>query len=145
MTTTLKPALVTIPRTQPWWEAVERGTLMLQRCRECSAFQLYPRVLCTRCWSEQLEWRNSAGTGSIWSFTVAHVPGHHAWTRDVPYVLAVVQLDEGPRMMSRIVDAEPGVVRVAQRVSVRFRALGFGEPILPVFVIDSGDIDDDRR
>jgi len=134
-----KPGLSPIPRTQLWWEAVERGELLIQRCASCGSYQFYPRVLCTRCWSEDLGWVQAIGSGRIWTFTVVRMPGHAAWAPDVPYVIALIELDEGPRMMSRVVDSDPREVRVGQRVRVNFRRLSPSESELPVFVVDAAD------
>ena len=110
-----KPAPISTTLTQPWWAAAEQGTLLLQRCRACGKYQHYLRSLCTGCWSDALDWATAAGGGAIWTYTVAHVPGHPAWTPEVPYVIALVELDEGPRLLTNIL-ADPQEVSVGQRV-----------------------------
>jgi Predicted nucleic-acid-binding protein containing a Zn-ribbon len=113
-----KPAMVSIPLTQPFWAAAAEGTLLLQRCLRCTHIQHYPRTLCARCWSIDLEWTAAQGMGAIWTFTVVSMPGHPAWNAETPYVLALVELDEGPRVLTNIVGCDPDRVAVGQRVSL---------------------------
>lgn len=111
-----RPAFVSTPLTAAYWEAAADGVLLLQRCRPAGHVQHYPRGLCATCWSDDLEWAPAEGTGRVWTFTVVHMPGHPAWSDQVPYVLALVELDEGPRMMTDIVGVDPADVFVGQRV-----------------------------
>jgi uncharacterized OB-fold protein len=111
-----RPAIVSVPLTQPFWDAANEGTLLVQRCDRCGHVQHYPRNICVKCWSHELQWVVAAGTGTIWTFTVVNVPGHPAWSAEVPYVLALVELDEGPRLMTNIIGCDPNDVQVGQRV-----------------------------
>ncbi|MFV0372631.1 Zn-ribbon domain-containing OB-fold protein [Microbacterium sp.] len=131
-----KPALTTIARTQPWWDAAAAGRLLLQRCAGCGHTQHYPRVICGSCWSEDLQWVESAGTGAVRTLTVAHVPGHPAWRPDAPYVLALVRLDEGPCLMTNIVGCPVEAVTVDARVRMATTA-ETTEPGLIQFVLDA--------
>lgn len=126
----LKPGLTTIPRTQEWWDAAGAGRVLIQRCDDCGHAQHYPRVLCTTCWSEALRWEEVSGRGTVWTFTVVHRSVHPAWTMEVPYVLAVVELDEGPRLMTNVL-IDPSNVRVGLRVrAVAHQAPGDPVPLL---------------
>jgi uncharacterized OB-fold protein len=116
-----KPAMLSSPQTERWWEAAAQGRLLLQRCGNCAHVQHYPRPMCVVCWSESITWIESAGLGSIWTFTVAHVPAHPAWLPEVPYVVALVELDEGPRMLTNILGADHASVRVGDRVRLADR------------------------
>ena len=116
---TSKPYRVQTPFTTYYWEHADRGELLLQRCNHCGRHQFYPRSICSHCWSEDLGWVQALGTGRIWTFTVAHQPGHPAWTEEAPYVIAVVELEEGVRMLTNIVDCDPNQVTVGQRVRLR--------------------------
>jgi uncharacterized protein len=107
-----RPGLVTTPLSEPFWKAADDGQLLLQFCGECGHRQHYPRNICTHCWSEDLTWTRAAGTGVVWAFTVVGIPGHPAWVDDTPYAIALVELDEGPRVMTGIVDCAPADVQV---------------------------------
>lgn len=128
-----KPALVTTPRTRDWWAAAARGELLLQSCTTCGHLQHYPRIVCAKCWSESLEWVPAAGQGTIWTFTVVHRPGHPGWEADAPYVIALVELDEGPRLMTNIVGCPAESVHVGQRVTTTTAVPADGSPVLIVF------------
>lgn len=129
-----RPARLTTPATAEYWRAAADGTLLVQECHACGHLQLYPRTLCRRCWSEDLGWSEAAGTGTVWTFTVIEVPGHPAWQPETPYALAVVELDEGPRLLSGVLRQDAYAVHVGQRV--RFVADAAGDPAgpLPYFV-----------
>ena len=93
------------PETQEFWDGAKRGELRIQRCRACSRAYFYPRPLCPHCGSRDVEWFTASGKGKLYSYVINHraPPGF----RDaVPYVIAVVQLDEGPRMMSNVMGVE---------------------------------------
>ncbi|MGO4385113.1 Zn-ribbon domain-containing OB-fold protein [Specibacter sp. RAF43] len=111
-----KPGFVWTPLTRTYWDAAAKGVLLLQRCGDCANLQHYPRSLCTNCWSEDLAWQAASGLGRVWTFTVVGIPGHAAWGSDVPYVLALVELDEGPRLMTNIVGCDPADVACGQRM-----------------------------
>lgn len=122
-----KPGPNPTPTSAPFWRAAADGRLLLQRCADCGACQHYPRELCVACWGDRLDWREAAGTGTVWTFTIAHRPGHPAWEEDVPYVIAIVELDEGPRMLTNVVDCDPQAVEVGMRVRVVFESRdGYG-------------------
>lgn len=114
-----RPALVTTPLAEPFWSAANTGEFLLQHCASCGYQQHYPRNLCVRCWSEDLSWTPASGAGVIWTFTVVEIPGHPAWAAEVPYVIAVVELDEGPRVMTRIVNCDVERARVGMRVTLQ--------------------------
>lgn len=115
-----KPGPTPSPISRPFWDAVERGQLLVQRCRRCGHHQHYPRALCVGCWSEDVEWTAATGRGRVWTHTVVHKPGHPAWQRDVPYVLALVELEEGPRLVSNVIGIAPAAVRVGMSVEAVF-------------------------
>lgn len=118
-----KPAIASTRRTRALWDAAADGRLLLQKCGTCGHVQHYPRAICARCWSEDLDWTQAKGSGTVWTLTVAHLPGHPAWIPEVPYVLALVELDEGPRVLTNVVGAPVHHVRVGARV----RQAGPGE------------------
>jgi uncharacterized OB-fold protein len=117
----------TLPRpaptalSRPFWEAANQGRLALQKCRPCGHFRWTPQILCTRCLSEDFTWEDVSGEGVIYSFTIVHRPPLPAFTP--PYVLAVVQLAEGPLMLTRLVDCKPEAVNIDDPVRVAFTRL----------------------
>ncbi len=114
------------PLTQPFWDATARGELLLQRCGACGAHVFYPRHNCTACGARALEWVPARGTGSLYTYTVARRPTHAGFADRVPYVIAVVELDEGPRMTTNLVDCVPDDVSIGMRVEVAFGELHDG-------------------
>jgi uncharacterized protein len=98
--------------TRPFWEAAKRHELRMPRCTTCDHVFFYPRSECPRCLSTHLEWVQVSGRARLHSFTVVQQPANAAFRDDVPYVYAVVQLDEGPRLVSNIVQCDIDTLRV---------------------------------
>ena len=90
--------------TKPFWEATKRHELVMPRCKTCSNLFFYPRELCPHCLSPDFEWVPISGKGRVYSYTVVHQPVHPAFREDVPYLFAIIQLDEGLRFISNIVE-----------------------------------------
>lgn len=116
----------------PFFEATKQNKLVVQYCASCGKRQFYPRVFCMNCFSE-VEWIEASGRGKVYSFTVVHKTFHKEMQDKVPYVLALIELEEQVRMMSHVVDVNPEDVRVGMDVSVVFRE-NIGEYQLPLFV-----------
>jgi uncharacterized protein len=116
----------------PYWEAASRHELKLQQCNSCARFRFYPRSICPYCFSTEFEWRQLSGRGIIYSFTVIHRAAFPAFETKVPYVLALVELNEGVRMMSNILDCDPNAVEIGMPVEVTFEDLS-EEVSLPQF------------
>jgi uncharacterized OB-fold protein len=114
----IKPLPKPSPVSAPFWEAARRHELKLQYCVACKAFIYYPRDRCPDCFSEGMEWRPVSGRGKVYSYTVVRRASSRAFA-DGPYVLAIVELEEGPRMTTNIV-APPEQVRVEMPVTVCF-------------------------
>ena len=119
------PAPAVNPETREFWDATAQDRLLLRRCRDCGAVIWYPRAICPECSSLQTEWFEAAGRGRIYSYTVNH-RGEGAYQGVPPFVLAYVELDEGPRVMTNIVGAEPGELAVGLPVEVVFHDTGDG-------------------
>jgi uncharacterized protein len=115
---------------KPFWDATREGRLLLQWCTACARPVWYPREMCPRCLGSTLEWRESQGRGVVYAYTVEH----KAQTRalEVPYVVALVELDEGVRLLSNVVGRPPERVAVGDRVRVTWEALSDGRR-LPLF------------
>lgn len=108
------------PATQPFWDGCSQGELRLQRCRGCDHWQFYPRILCTACGGRELEWQAASGRGTLRSYSVVRRPVSEAYAEDVPYVVVLVALAEGPTLMSQLVGADPESVHIGTAVRVRF-------------------------
>lgn len=120
------------PESVEYWEACAAGKLLLQRCRTCGNVQFYPRLLCTACASDELEWLEASGSGVVKSFSIIRRAVSAAYETDVPYVVALIELAEGPTMMSNVVDCDAEAVRIGLPVQVRFEAISDAIS-LPVF------------
>ena len=106
--------------TAEYYGFCARGELRLQRCTDCGRWRHPPRVLCAACRSPRFEWGLTGGRGSLHTWTVIHRPVHPAFADQVPYVLAVVELDEGPRLVSRLSQAELDELRIGLPLVVTF-------------------------
>ncbi len=105
--------------SRSYWEGLARGELRIQRCNSCSKAVFYPRALCPYCFSDQLSWIVASGKGTIYSYTVAH-QAFGPFAEDIPFVVALIELEEGVRMMSRLLDAPRKRVMVGAAVKVTF-------------------------
>lgn len=112
--------------TGEFWDAARNHELLVQHCRDCGAYQVLPQSCCRSCLSDRIEWVEATGKGTIYSYTVVHRPPSRKFEEDVPYTVALVELDEGVRMMSNIVEIEPQDVRVGMEVEVVFEEIGPG-------------------
>ena len=115
-----KPLPTIEPETEEFWKAAKRHELFLQRCNACGEVIHFPRVMCYRCLSEDLGWFKSTGLGSVYSFTIIHQVAHQGFEPEVPYVYAIIDLDDGARMISNVVNIDPSAVEVGMRVQVTF-------------------------
>ncbi len=115
-----KPLPLANEDTVEYWEACKRGELRLQRCAECGHWRFPPAVLCPRCLSERSSWERLGGRGKVYTFIVVHRPQHPAFYEEVPYNVAIVELDEGPRMHARIVGCPNEEIRIDMLVEVTF-------------------------
>ena len=104
----------------PYWTAAREGRLVVQRCQVCSNVQLYGRVQCTRCGSPEVVWEDASGRGTVYSFTVIRQQYIRPFRDMVPYVVALVDLEEGPRVMSNIVGCDPDDVSIGMAVRSSF-------------------------
>lgn len=103
-----------------FWEACRRHELVLQRCTACEELRLYPRALCPTCLSSEVTFVRSSGQGIVYTFTATHQNQAPGFREDLPYVMAIVELAEGPRLMTNIVGCPVEDVRVGMPVTVTF-------------------------
>ena len=106
--------------SRPWWEALKRHELYLQKCRDCGALRYYPRALCPECLSARTEWMRSRGIGKVYTFTITYQNAAPGFREALPYVLAYVELDEGLKLLTNIVDCRPEEVRIGMPVAMVF-------------------------
>ena len=127
------PLPVPTPESRPFWEAARRHELTLPRCRACGRFHYYPRAACPHCLSGDLEWQRTSGRGTLHTFTIVH-RGLKSFPLGPPYVIAIVELAEGPRMMTNLVGVapDPKQIRIGMPVEVAFEDVT-AEVALPRF------------
>ena len=115
-----RPLPPVVPRMKPFWAAASVGRLTIQRCAVCSR-AYFPAVdLCNECLEGQLEWIDVSGKGVVFSYVVMHQVYHAAFAERVPYAVAEIKLDEGPRMVSNVVGCPPDELHVGMPVEVIF-------------------------
>ena len=127
-----KPIPVPNEDSALFWRGCSQHKLTIQRCKSCGQARFYPRILCIGCGSTDTEWFDASGDGSIFSYTIVHRAPSPAFKDDVPYVLAIVELWEGVRMMTNIVGCDPAEVKIDMPVRVQFQRMS-DEIFLPVF------------
>ncbi|GAB2478636.1 OB-fold domain-containing protein [Comamonas humi] len=132
MSDVLRPLPQATDLTRPYWEAAARGELHMQHCGACGRWQFYPRPFCVHCEADAPQWRRVAGTGKVYTYTVNHRAPNPFMKARLPYVVAMVELDEGPRLMANVLDVQPGDMAIGKRVEVVFERVG-GELALPQF------------
>jgi uncharacterized OB-fold protein len=118
--------------TRPFWDAAREGRFLVKRCRACERAHYYPRPFCPHCWSDDVDWEEATGRARLYTWSIVHQNDLPPWPERVPYVAAVVDLEEGPRAMTNVVDCEPEGLRVDLPLQVTFRATR-DEVTLPVF------------
>lgn len=115
-----KPLPIVDTDSRPFWEGCKRHELLIQRCTRCGGFRFPPRNVCPDCMSLEHEWARASGRGKIYSFVVVHQAFGPAWKEDVPYPVAIVELDNGVRILSRVVGREGTALRIDLPVEVCF-------------------------
>lgn len=107
-----KPLPVATPTSRPFWEGLREGRIRVQHCEECGASVFYPRNRCNRCLSDRLEWRDIDGAATLYTYTIARQPTSPHFADDVPQRLAVVELADGVRMTTTLVNVGDQDIRV---------------------------------
>jgi uncharacterized protein len=118
--------------TRPFWDAATDGRLLVRRCRACASAHHYPREFCPYCWSEDVDWERASGRATLYTWSVVHRNDLPPFGARVPYTAAVVDLVEGPRMMTEIVQCPEGGLSIGMALEVTFRQED-GEQAVPVF------------
>lgn len=110
--------------TRAWWEGAGRGELVLQRCLDCGVVQHRPRGLCVTCLSSSIEHFVASGRGRIHTYSIVRQNQMPAFREAVPYVVAYVELEEGPQILSNVVDCDPEAISIGMAVEADFVKTG---------------------
>ncbi len=120
----LVPGPTATPVSEPFWNAVARKEFILQKCSDCEEFVFYPRSHCPFCWSENLNWEKASGKGRLKTWTIVHTPGHPGWKIATPYVVGLVELKEGPTMLSHLLIDDREKLAIGLPLQVQFQKCG---------------------
>ena len=112
--------------SRPYWDAAREGRLLIAKCADCSRVHHYPRPFCPFCWSENVEAREASGRGTLYTYSTVYVNDLHPFKSRLPYIAAMVELDEGPRLMTNIEGVAPEDLEVGMAVEVFFRPITDG-------------------
>jgi uncharacterized OB-fold protein len=124
MTAPMRFDLPTIDEdTQAFWDATKDGRLLIRHCTACGAYHYYPRTFCPECWSDSVEWIEASGRATLYTHSTVYSNDLPPFNQQVPYVAAVVDLEEGPRMMTRIVDADGDDLSIGMALEATFETV----------------------
>lgn len=118
----LRPTPSPTDLTAPYWAGAKRGELLIQRCTQCQRHQFYPRSFCMHCMGQTLDWVRSSGLGHIYTFTINRRGANAFMAERTPYAVAIIELEEGVRLMANIIDASLDDIAVGKPVKVAFEA-----------------------
>ncbi|MGJ7530751.1 Zn-ribbon domain-containing OB-fold protein [Variovorax sp. GB1P17] len=119
----------------PFWDATAQGRFELQRCDDCHRWVFYPRNHCPHCWGSSLHWQPAQGRGRLKSFSFVHRPGHAAWQSVAPYPVALVELAEGPTMLSTLLVTSEDQASLRIGMPLKVQLVRVGKFTLPMFVL----------
>lgn len=126
----IRPVITDVSR--PFWEGCARNELLIQRCLRCSHLRYPPSRYCPKCLATDASWLKVSGQGSVFSFVIFHRAYHPAWQERIPYNVCLIELDEGPMMLSNVIDTDNCVLAVGMRVAVAFQRAA-EDLTIPVF------------
>jgi uncharacterized OB-fold protein len=109
--------------SRAFWDGLRDGRLLIKHCTACGAFHYYPRPFCPTCWSDDVEWYEASGRATVYTYSTVYVNDLPPFGPQVPYVAAVVELEEGPRMMTRLVDCTKDDITLGMPVEVTYTDL----------------------
>lgn len=128
MTSLPTPAPMVTSTTKDFWQATTEGRFTLQRCDACDVVVWFPRKHCPECWTESLTTFDASGNGIVYSYTIIRKVANE-YKGATPFVVAYVELEEGPRVMTNIVGCDVDAVRVGMPVSIEFHDTGEGSAL----------------
>jgi uncharacterized OB-fold protein len=136
MNTNTRPLPSPTAWSAAFWDAAREQRLIYQACGECGTATMYPKRVCPECLADAQIWRDASGHGEVYTYT-EQVAGPPSGFEDlVPYVVAVIRLDEGVQLMSNIVGPDAATARCGDRVTVAFHTVAGTDTVLPVFTLD---------
>jgi uncharacterized OB-fold protein len=125
--------------TEPFWTGVNEHKLLIKHCTACGEFHFYPRPFCPNCWSDQVEWFEASGRATLYTWSIVHVNELPPFNERLPYVAALVDLAEGPRMMTNVIDCEFDDLKAGMDLEVVYEQVSDDPPVtLPWFRPPSG-------
>jgi uncharacterized protein len=129
-----KPIPAMTHLTQPFWNAAKQGRFVLQRCGKCGTYNFFPKPWCIECGSRDLSWTDAKPSGTVYSFTVSRIVAmnYPGWEKELPVVMGLLDLDDGPRMYAQVIGCAPEDVSIGMRVTVCLEPLG-NELAIPKF------------
>ncbi|MGB2693726.1 MAG: OB-fold domain-containing protein [Dehalococcoidia bacterium] len=119
-----RPLPEVTPLTEPFWSAAREHRLVIQRCDDCAAYRFPPEIACVYCGSLRATWTPVSGRAALWSWTVAHPPLLPYFAQRAPWPVTIVQLDEGPRMVTSLVDVSPEEYAIGMALVADFEKIG---------------------
>jgi len=120
------------PDSQPFWDGCARNELLLQRCSACGTVRHPPSPICTNCLSDQSEWVRASGRGTVYTFTIVRQALARGWEEKLPYIVAVIELEEGPKLLTDMTNVAPEAMSIGLPVEVTFEDFD-GVTKLPLF------------
>ena len=118
--------------TQAYWDAARERRLLIKRCNACNRAHFYPRPFCPHCWSNDVDWEQASGRATLYTYSIVHRNDLPSFSERVPYVAAVVDLEEGPRMMTNVEGCDQGDLQIGMRLLVDYR-VETDDVTVPVF------------
>jgi uncharacterized OB-fold protein len=118
--------------TRPFWDAAKEGRFLIRRCGDCGAVHHYPRPFCPECWSGNVEWLEASGRATLYTWSTVYVNDLPPFDERLPYIAAVVELEEGPKVMTNLVDCDGSDLTIGMAMQVRYRPID-DELVAPVF------------
>ena len=109
--------------SRPFWDAAHEGRLLIRRCNACDKWHYYPRPFCPHCWSQDVDWVEASGRATLYTYSIVRRNDLPPFNERVPYVAAGVDLDEGPRMTTELVDCPEDQIQIGMPLTVDYRPL----------------------
>ncbi len=119
--------------SRPFWDAARQQRFLIRHCLTCGEYSHYPRTFCPSCWSEDVEWFEASGRGTLYTWSTVFINDLPPFNERLPYIAAVVDLDEGPRVMTNMVDCDGSQLSIGMTVRAAYRAIS-DDVTVPVFV-----------
>jgi uncharacterized OB-fold protein len=113
--------------TRPFWDAAKAHRFLVRKCNACAEIHHYPRPFCPSCWSDDLEWLDASGDATLYTWSTVYMNDLPPFNERLPYIAAVVELAEGPKVMTNLVDCDDSALRIGMALRVTYRPLDGGD------------------